>query len=104
MTINYTIILPVGNEVKLSAPYRHHHCLKLMTNNQKSHQALWMQVAKVFKALTTVTLFAVQEGGDACSSIHCLFRIYHTASTLFSEKYCPSCEVRERISSSVGGI
>lgn len=46
MTIDFTVLLHVRNDVELTTPYRPHHLSRLMTSSRLSCQALSMQLKR----------------------------------------------------------
>lgn len=86
MTMNYTVQLDVCDYVKLTAPCRTHHVLKLMTTSGQIRQVLSMQQRKVFSPFITATHCTVHEVCDARSATHCIDVICSLAPTPFSVK------------------
>lgn len=73
--MNYTVLLPIRNDVKLPTPYLSLHVFELTMNSQQSLQALSMQLKKVFNAFITATLCTVHQVDHACSTARCIFGI-----------------------------
>lgn len=61
MTINFTVLPSVRNDVKLTFPYRHSNIQELTTTSRQTRQVYSMQLEKVFNAVITPKLCTAHE-------------------------------------------